>query len=265
MNTASLYIQAAAEGAFDARNIQHQSGIPSVYVLGFEAVRNCGYKHRRFAPWLIHKGRDPVAAACYLLASIPDAEIMQLLTIVNPNIPVSTCISALVQSASSTFSARLYKYFEGVTGVKVSTKRKIAEISTDILLSFSYSVVISQSIRLQHELQNCTNVLVRTHGRAEQFLGMANNLVHELRKKDNAIMALLELQSEAVESRICTGEIHARIDKITDMLAHQSGSKNSSNAPAPRASTPPSWWNEADSAGRSEVSMLLAAASFIDS
>lgn len=258
MATSPLYIRAAEEGRFDACNSQHRAPVPPFHALGVEAVHNSGYKYRRFATAFIHKGRDPVATACYLLASMPDSEILHLLSIVNPNVPVSTCIASLTHSSSSAFSGRLEKYYQGLPGIKASTKRKVAEISTDILFSFSYAMVICQSIQFEQELQDRSQALLRTHKMAMNALNTAEASAQEWVKKDNAIMALLAVRTGAEESPVHT-------DDIVDVLGDQLGLKTNygiKHLESPRSSI---LETTEDNSSRYNVAMLLEAAAFIES
>lgn len=211
MNASATYIEAAQAGVADALKTAAVSGVaPPSYTLGVQAVRNRGYKSRCNSKY---KEADPTLSACYILGSIHDKGIENLMKVVNPFNQREQRMDSLLQLPNFTANGDSI----------ASTKRKVAEACDDILLSFHATVMVDKSLHLQSLLENCIGQLVQAKENEKHALELS-------KKQRQTIKALLE-SSSRTEERRCRVEL-SRVDseKLVHVLAAQMNLEEKSSA-----------------------------------
>lgn len=208
MNTSSVYIRAAELAVVDAvKSLPADKRFGrATYSFGLDAVRDCGYKTTRVT--LSNQGRndnndnDPVVSACYIVASIPDHEIVQLLTTVNPGIPSEQRIRSLMNSTA--FKARVTKY-------AAAMKRKIASISADILLSFASRALLKRTAHLQMTLDY----------RSRELTQLQVGALHESTKKGAVISSLLACRTRTMNGvQALVSQLDAAVRAVDKMFTY---------------------------------------------
>jgi len=206
MNTSTEYIEACESGIAEALKTAAIAGevLPQTHTLGLQAIRNSGYQSRKASNGNQHEN---INSACYILGSIHDQAIQDLMKVVNPSNPAEQRVAFLLQLSSFTTVK---------AGVTATMKRKVAEICDDILLAFNASAMTDHSVRLQSMLENCYGQLLQSK---------------ENEKKGRAtIKALLESKARAEESRRRAEESRVNSEKLIKVLAAQLDLDEKSNS-----------------------------------
>lgn len=200
MNISPAYIEAAQAGIADAlktATVSPDVAAPT-YTLGLQAVRNCSAS----------KGSEPesVLSACYIIGSIHDQGIHDLMKVVNPGVAAAQRVAFLLELSS---------FKTASTGITEATKREVASACDDILLAFHATVMADQAVHLHSLLEKCFAQLLQAKGKES--------------KQRSTIKALLEAKARADGSRRRVEDSRAQAEKLIQVLGKQLGLEEKSS------------------------------------
>lgn len=202
MSTSPTYIEAAQAGIADALKTAAVYGVtPPSYTLGLQAVRNCGYETQANSK---KDHSDAILSACYILGSVHDQGMQDLMKDVSPINPREQRIASVLQLSS----------FAAKGDIAAPLKKKAAGICDDILLSFHATIMADRSAHLQSLVENCFAQLVQAKEGGKKALETAE-------KQHTTIKSLLETNARVEESRRRAEKSRVSSEKLVHLLAAQ--------------------------------------------